>query len=87
MIIQCEKCGMYLEDCYRTTVCPHQAFPANDGNNNFTLHAGAYLSKEPPTLCRHCNSTGQVKFEKTGQVTPCPNCRPEEFIRCKVVES
>jgi len=49
MIIQCKKCKMYLEDQYRRAICPHSAFPANDGNNCFRIHHEAYLSEDPPT--------------------------------------
>lgn len=48
MIVLCFKCGMHFEDQFRTTICPHEAFPANDGNNNFKMHDDAYLSLEPP---------------------------------------
>lgn len=48
MIVQCKKCWVFFEDVYRSTVCPHDAFPSNDGNNNFTVHTNAYLSQEPP---------------------------------------
>ncbi len=50
MIIQCEKCFMYFEDEYRLTICPHAAFPANDGANNFVYHDDAYLSFEDPRM-------------------------------------
>lgn len=49
MIVQCEQCGFYFEDNFRSTICPHGAFPANDGNNNFSVHDGAYLGDEKPT--------------------------------------
>jgi hypothetical protein len=50
MIIKCEKCDKWFEDVYRSTQCPHQAFPANDGKNNFAVHDDAYISaSEPPT--------------------------------------
>lgn len=48
MIVQCEKCEIYFEDEYRSTICPHNAFPANDGKNNFTVHEDAYRSVNPP---------------------------------------
>lgn len=43
MIVDCLKCRMRFEDEYRSTVCPHAAFPANDGHNNFKVHDDAYL--------------------------------------------
>lgn len=48
MIIRCEKCAMYFDDEYRTTICFHDAFPANDGRNNFRVNESAYLDSEPP---------------------------------------
>lgn len=44
MIVSCEKCGASFEDEYRSTICPHSAFPANDGSNNFKVHEDAYFS-------------------------------------------
>jgi Methyltransferase domain len=46
MIAQCLECGAKFEDEYRSTICPHETFPTNDGNNNFTIHESAYLSSE-----------------------------------------
>lgn len=37
---------MFFEDEYRFTFCPHEAFLANDGRNNFAVHHEAYLSPE-----------------------------------------
>lgn len=48
MIVQCDKCKVYYDDEFRFTFCPHQAFNANDGNNNFKVHNDAYISKDPP---------------------------------------
>jgi len=49
MIIKCSVCGKYLDDEFRTTICPHETFSANDGNNNFAHHPESYLSLEKPT--------------------------------------
>ena len=48
MIVKCSTCGLYFEDVYRSTICPHAAFPANDGNNNFKVHEDAYRNELPP---------------------------------------
>lgn len=48
MIVQCPKCRVWFEDVYRSTICLHSAFLANDGQNNFTVHENAYLSTQPP---------------------------------------
>jgi hypothetical protein len=46
MIVKCLTCGVHYEDVYRSTLCPHEAFTANDGENNFSVHDDAYLSKD-----------------------------------------
>ena len=46
MIVKCRECEMYYDDTFRWTFCPHEAFSANDGKNNFRVHEDAYLSKE-----------------------------------------
>ena len=48
MIVQCTVCGSCFEDEYRSWVCPHDAFPANDGHNNFKVHDDAPLYPAPP---------------------------------------
>lgn len=51
MIVQCARkdgCGRFFDDEFRTTICLHEAFPANDGKNNFTTHDDAYLSDYSP---------------------------------------
>lgn len=49
MIIKCAKCDKWFEDVYRDIGCPHDAFPANDGENNFVVHDDAYLSDVEPS--------------------------------------
>lgn len=46
MIVQCDRCGAGFDDEYRTYICPHRAFPANDRCNNFVIHEEAHLT--PP---------------------------------------
>lgn len=48
MIIQCERCLMYFDDVYRSTICTHDTFLANDGSNNFAHHPESYLSNSKP---------------------------------------
>jgi hypothetical protein len=36
-------CGRKFDDEFRTTVCPHKTFAANDGHNNFAHHPDSYL--------------------------------------------
>jgi len=48
MIVKCDVCSKWFEDVYRTIQCPHAAFLANDGDNNFAMHDDAYLSADKP---------------------------------------
>lgn len=48
MIVQCAKCKKYFDDEFRFTFCPHEAFAANDGKNNFHVHEDSYLSDRKP---------------------------------------
>lgn len=56
MIVKCETCLREFEDVYRSYVCPHDPFPANDGNNNFEMHHDAYLSGEQKCEWPGCES-------------------------------
>ena len=44
MVVRCPKCGARFDDEFRTTVCPHATFAANDGHNNFAHHPESELS-------------------------------------------
>jgi len=49
MIITCPHgCGARFDDEYRTTVCPHGTFAANDGRNNFAHHPESFLESPDP---------------------------------------
>ena len=48
MIVQCQ-CLMYFDDEFRSTICPHETFSANDGKNNFQHYPRSYLSPRPPS--------------------------------------
>lgn len=45
MIVKCLDCNAYFDDEFRSYVCPHDTFAANDGNNNFAYHDDSYLSR------------------------------------------
>jgi hypothetical protein len=49
MIIRCQACNKYFEDVFRSVMCPHDTFMANDGNNNFAKHEDSYLSQTAPS--------------------------------------
>ena len=43
MIVRCSACLLKFDDEFRSTVCSHEPFPANDGTNNFVIHYEAVL--------------------------------------------
>lgn len=43
MIVKCDVCYRYFDDEFRMTICPHDTFAANDGNNNFAHHPKSWL--------------------------------------------
>lgn len=45
MIVQCPTCFALFDDEFRLTICPHDTFAANDGQNNFAHHPESYLSE------------------------------------------
>lgn len=48
MIVRCEKCASHFDDEFRTTLCPHPTFLANDGYNAFQHYSDSYLSEAAP---------------------------------------
>jgi RecB family endonuclease NucS len=42
MIVKCEKCEARFDDQFRSTVCPHDPFPVNNGDNTFTVHHDSF---------------------------------------------
>ncbi len=50
MIIKCSECGRRFDDEFRTTICPHETFSANDGANNFMHHPESYLEPDLSNL-------------------------------------
>lgn len=49
MIVQCKTCNSYFDDEFRSTICPHSTFAANDGLNNFAHYPLSYMSSDAPT--------------------------------------
>lgn len=45
MIVDCLNCSASFDDEFRTTICPHGTFAANDGKNNFAHHPESHLSE------------------------------------------
>jgi hypothetical protein len=46
MIVECPKCHTRYDDAYRWTICPHETFAANDGQNNHAHHPESYISTQ-----------------------------------------
>jgi len=42
MIVPCGECGSSYDDEFRSALCPHCTFSANDGCNNFNHHIEAH---------------------------------------------
>jgi hypothetical protein len=59
-------CGARFDDEFRTTVCPHETFAANDGRNNFAHHPGSVLT--PGTANKQPKSSDATQDCK---VKPC----------------
>ena len=47
MIVRCADCNRTFDDEFRSTICPHKTFAANDGQNNFAHHPESHLSPTP----------------------------------------
>jgi len=43
VIVRCQECARAFDDEFRSTICPHKTFAANDGANNFAHHTDSYL--------------------------------------------
>lgn len=50
MIVACTKCNTHYDDTFRRTFCPHAAFPANDGKNNFAYHIESFIFPATHTI-------------------------------------
>lgn len=48
MVVQCPTCKLHYDDEFRNTDCQHEAFLANDGQNNFKIYEESWLSQFEP---------------------------------------
>lgn len=48
MIVYCCSCSKWYDDEFRSSVCPHSTFSANDGQNNFKHYHESWLSNNKP---------------------------------------
>jgi len=65
----CPQCDTRYDDEFRSTICPHETFAANDGHNNFAHHPESYLKHEPVS-CPH----DSTKLQEYGSILICPGC-------------
>lgn len=79
MIVTCPTCRRSFDDAYRTTICPHGTFAANDGNNNFAHHLESHLSVKPPDF------TGRLGKAWTLPVVPSMIVAPEQAATLALV--
>jgi hypothetical protein len=56
----CTKCRAMFDDEFRTTICPHETFAANDGYNNFRHYPESLLLHPPEyiTMPKKKQATG-----------------------------
>lgn len=52
MIVKCNHCGIWYDDTYRWTFCPHDTFLANNGNNQFSHNKSSYRDIKSPDMKR-----------------------------------
>lgn len=50
MIVKCLDCNKYFDDRFRVTMCPHETFMANDGQNNFKHYPESWLEECSPAM-------------------------------------
>ena len=48
MIVKCPNCPKYFDDQFRTTLCPHDTFMANNGQNWFSYYPQSWLANREP---------------------------------------
>lgn len=67
MKVYCSHCDTKFDDEFRSTICPHETFAANDGANNFAHHPESFIET------KHCPRCG-AKLQKIGDLLTCPGC-------------
>jgi hypothetical protein len=66
----CPNCDTRYDDTFRLTICPHETFAANDGQNNFSHHPESFIVENSPVVCPN---DGQ-KLQDHGSLLICPGC-------------
>lgn len=67
MKVYCAQCDTRYDDEFRTTICPHETFAANDGKNNFAHHPESFIE---PKRCPQCGA----KVQNLCGLLVCPGC-------------
>ena len=70
MKVACDKCNKIYDDEFRSTLCPHVAFYANDGKNHFKKHNTSFISGGIGR-CPSCSSNNTFN---NGGVNQCHDC-------------
>lgn len=65
----CTHCDTRYDDEFRSTICPHETFAANDGHNNFAHHPESFFHREA-VVCPHDGT----KLQEHGSILICPGC-------------
>lgn len=65
----CSRCDTRFDDEFRSTICPHETFAANDGKNNFAHHPESVLERGD-VKCPHDG----VRLQESHGVLVCPKC-------------
>lgn len=83
MKTKCNTCWIEYDDEFRSTLCPHPTFPANDGNNTFQHQVDSAGPKSKGQPCPKCGEQLIMGFGLAGggfgPYTMCPTGCKEGF--------
>lgn len=82
---KCKSCGAAYDDEFRSTICPHATFAANDGNNAFRHHIESPGPPVEGVPCPKCGEQLIMGFGLAGggygPYTCCPSGCVEGFSK------
>ena len=85
MIKHCPKCDANYDDEFRSTICPHGTFPANDGNNAFRHQVESVGPMSEGQQCPKCKQQLLMGYGLAGggfgPYTMCPAGCEEGFAK------
>ena len=83
MKTKCRTCYVEYDDEFRSTLCPHLTFPANDGSNAFRHQVESAGPKSEGQPCPKCGEQLIMGFGLAGggfgPYTVCPSGCAEGF--------